>query len=222
MPVSALLLSHIFSRFTFSLSPFHFFLFFFESRNTNLSPLPLMNKAKKNEFKKREKKSASSRSNSRPLSNSDRELSSFQPIPVQAPWRCQHGIRSCLLFNLLITEQGGFKQKKKICRGGILACAPVIVILLKGAVDRVQEDQLCFQKLCIKIRCAIGSRFFSSPRFDPLYEDPPPSNPSLPPCTTITTTTTASLSLLVSSLARSLSSEPHLHHMRRDLIRCST
>lgn len=38
------------------------------------------------------------------LSNSDRELNSFQSILVHVPQRYQQGIKSILFFNLLITE----------------------------------------------------------------------------------------------------------------------
>lgn len=97
-------------RFTFSLSSFFFF-FLFDSRNANLSRFLWWTGPNFLSFC----------SNSRPLSNSDRELSSFQSIPVQAPWRCQQRIRSSLLFNLLITE--GNQNTLRIPWSGTSSCA---------------------------------------------------------------------------------------------------
>lgn len=88
------------------------FFFLFDSRNANLSRFLWWTGPNFLSFC----------SNSRPLSNSDRELSSFQSIPVQAPWRCQQRIRSSLLFNLLITE--GNQNTLCILWSGTSSCAP--------------------------------------------------------------------------------------------------
>lgn len=152
----ASLLSHIFPGLHF-----HYRRPFFESRNANLPPLPLMNEAKK-EGGKKEKKTLCS--NSRPLSNSDRELSSFQPIPVQAPWRCQHRIRSCLLFNLLITERGeGWRVGGEECYR-----APSVLMLLRGVGLSRRSSRGLRSK---HVRRRMPNLFLPPPEFDPIFEE---------------------------------------------------